>query len=320
MADHAGRPDPLDALAKELQLREPLPRIGAAPSQTADRTQVDPARLQPATSIVLPVYNEESRLHRSFEELRQRAANQRWGDDVEVIVVDDGSTDRTVEVARGELDQLACARLVRLPWHAGKGAAVRLGMTAAHGDAIVFMDADLATDLNALPEGLKALRFADVVIGSRVAPGSKVTGRSRLRRLLHRTFGSQARRLTSVPASDPQCGFKAFRREAAEVLFSMSHVNGFGFDVEILVLARKVGYRIVELPVQWHAVEGSHVHVVRDPVTMLRDVMRVRLRYVGKLSGAETSPTDDPPLTDAPVAPHDPGASAAATPIPPADE
>lgn len=302
--NYTSGPDALDTLAEELLVREPLERVGPAPSQTADGTQVDPARRQPATSIVLPVYNEEGRLRRSFEQLRRRAASESWGDDVEVIVVDDGSTDRTVEVARGELAQLACGRLVRLPWHAGKGAAVRLGMTAAHGDAIVFMDADLATDLSALPECLNALRSADMVIGSRAAPGSTVTGRSRLRRLLHGTFGAQARRLTRVPASDPQCGFKAFRSEAAKVLSSMSHVDGFGFDVEILVLAQRVGYRIVELPVRWHAVDGSHVRVLRDPLTMVRDLVQVRLRHLRKVSRAEKPLADASPLTDAPVAPR----------------
>jgi glycosyltransferase involved in cell wall biosynthesis len=267
----------------------PFPQRDAALTATMDESNgsalssAEPARRRPTVSIVVPTFNEERRLPESFRQLRGLAAEQRWGSDVEVIVVDDGSTDRTVAAARNDLDRFPQGRLLRLPWHAGKGAAVRLGVASAHGDAIVFMDADLATELSALPRGLEALRRADVVIGSRAAPGAVVTGRSKLRRTLHRTFGAHARRLAGVPASDPQCGFKAFRSEAAKILFPMSRVDGFGFDVEILLLAQKVGFRVEEIPVRWHAVEGSHIHVLRDPLIMLRDVLRVRLRYHHKV-------------------------------------
>lgn len=250
-----------------------------SPPVAADRGH-DLERRRPRVSLILPAYNEEARLRGSCSALRRHLVSQGWTeDDLEVIIVDDGSTDRTVECAQDAVDSYPRMRLIRLPWHAGKGAAVRLGVAAADGDAIVFMDADLATDLRFLSEGLKALWNADVVIGSRAAPGAEVTGRSPIRTMLHRAFGSQARRLTGVPVSDPQCGFKLFRSEAAKTLFPISRVDGFGFDVEILLLARKVGYRVIELPVRWHAVEGSHVNVIRDPLVMLRDLLRVRFRY-----------------------------------------
>ena len=233
---------------------------------------------QPSVSIVVPAYNEEARLQRTLPQLEQHG---RLGPDVEVIVVDDGSADRTVEIARDHLRRLPRGRLLRLPWHAGKGAAVRSGVAAAQGDAIVFMDADLATDLSALPRLLLALRGADVAIGSRAAPGAVVTGRSPARRVLHRGFGMQARHVAGISASDPQCGFKGFRNDAAKILFPMSRLNGFGFDVEILLLAVKLGYRIVEIPVRWHAVDGSHVRA-RDPMAMLLELVRMRLLYRGK--------------------------------------
>ena len=275
-------------LSDQVESREGV--VALAPPVAADRGHALERR-RPRVSLILPAYNEEARLRDSCRVLRRYLAEQGWTkDDLEVIIVDDGSTDRTVECAQDAAQSYPRMRLVRLPWHAGKGAAVRLGVAAAHGDAIVFMDADLATDLNSLPEALKALRDADVVIGSRAAPGAVVTGRSRIRTVLHRVFGSQARRLTGVPVSDPQCGFKVFRSEAANTLFPISRVDGFGFDVEILLLARKVGYRVIELPVHWHAVEGSHVNVVRDPLVMLRDLVRVRLRYRRRVLTGTSAP------------------------------
>jgi glycosyltransferase involved in cell wall biosynthesis len=266
-----------------------------------------PERRRPRVSLILPAYNEEARLGGSCSALRQLLAGQGWTkEDLEVIIVDDGSTDHTAETAQSAVRSYPRMRLLQLPWHAGKGAAVRLGVGAAQGDAIVFMDADLATDLRCLPEGLRALRDADVVIGSRAAPGAVVTGRSWIRTLLHRVFGSNARRLTGVPASDPQCGFKLFRSEAAKTLFPISRVDGFGFDVEILLLARKVGYRVKEMPVHWHAVEGSHVHVLRDPLIMLRDLLRVRLRYGRHRTLTRKAPGDGPISTHSP-GPRPPG-------------
>jgi dolichyl-phosphate beta-glucosyltransferase len=235
-----------------------------------------PAR--PGVSIVVPAYNEEQRLERTLPQLERRDG---LGADVEVIIVDDGSADRTVEIARDHLHRLPRGRLLRLPWHVGKGAAVRSGVAAAQGDAIVFMDADLATDLSALPPLLMALRGADVAIGSRTAPGAVVTGRSPTRRMLHRGFGVHARHVAGIAASDPQCGFKGFRNDAAKILFALSRLNGFGFDVEILLLADRLGYRIVEIPVRWHAVDGSHVRA-RDPMAMLLELACMRLLHRGK--------------------------------------
>ena len=207
-------------------------------------------------------------------------SDRHWGDDVEVIVVDDGSTDGTVEVAQELLSRFPDGRLLRLPWHIGKGAAVRLGVTAARGDVIAFMDADLATDLSALNHALEALKDADVAVGSRAISGAVVIGRSRSREVLHRIFRSQVlRRLTGVSATDPQCGFKAFRNEVAKTLFAMGAVDGYGFDVEILLLAQKLRYRVVEVPVHWRAISGSHVRVLRDSIIILWDCLALRLRW-----------------------------------------
>src|SRR4029077_10310004 len=141
----------------------------------------------PAVSIIVPAYNEEKRLGRCLRELQEHAAEQ-LGDDVEMIIVDDGSQDDTVVTARAQLERFPNSQLMCLPWHSGKGAAVRLGVTAARGDVIVFMDADLATDLKALSFALDALQNAEVAVGSRAVHGAVVTGHSRIRSFLHRAF------------------------------------------------------------------------------------------------------------------------------------
>jgi glycosyltransferase involved in cell wall biosynthesis len=234
---------------------------------------------RPLVSIIVPTYNEEYRIEGCLRGLHELACIREWGEDVEVIVVDDGSKDRTVEAARPHLESFSRRQLLRLPWHTGKGAAVRLGVTAAHGEAIVFMDADLATELEALTRALDALQDAEVAVGSRAIEGAVLTGHSKIRGILHRAFRSQVRRLTGLRATDPQCGFKAFRREVAKGLFAIGRVEGYGFDVEILLLAQKLRYRVVEVPVHWHSVSGSHVRVLRDSLAILRDALLVRLRF-----------------------------------------
>jgi glycosyltransferase involved in cell wall biosynthesis len=239
----------------------------------------DQGRARPAVSIVVPTYNEEHRLDGCLRELHELAGERHWDDAVEIIIVDDGSRDRTVDTARAHLERFSCSQLLRLPWHTGKGAAVRLGVTCARGEAIAFMDADLATDLSALNGALEALRDAELAIGSRAIPGAVVIGRSRIRGALHRAFRSQVRRLTGVSATDPQCGFKAFRSEVAKSLFAIERVDGYTFDVEILLLAQKLGYTVAEVPVHWRAVAGSHIRILRDSLRILLDCLRVRLRY-----------------------------------------
>jgi glycosyltransferase involved in cell wall biosynthesis len=199
--------------------------------------------------------------------------------DAELIVVDDGSEDDTAEVAAACLSSLPAAKVVRLKLNSGKGAAVRTGVAHARGRSIVFMDADLATDLGDLPVLLDALETADVAIGSRVMAGATVDGATSTRARMGRTFNRLARVVTRLDLRDTQCGFKAFRAPVAQLLFHLGVVDGFAFDVEILALARRMGYRVAEIPVHWHAVAGSRVDVVRDPARMLRDVVLTQARW-----------------------------------------
>jgi len=228
-----------------------------------------------ALSVVVPAYNEARRLTLSLPPLLDVVSDA----DAELIVVDDGSDDGTAEVAAGLLAGVPGAKVVRLALNSGKGAAVRTGVNHARGRSIVFMDADLATDLHDLPALLDALETADVAIGSRVVEGATVDGASSARARMGRTFNRVARAVTGLDLGDTQCGFKAFRAPVAQLLFHLGVVDGFAFDVEILALARRMGYRVAEVPVHWHAVEDSSVDVLRDPGRMVRDVLLTQARW-----------------------------------------
>ena len=228
----------------------------------------------PALSVVIPSYNEATRIGTTLEALAAATA-----DDVEVIVVDDGSTDGTAEVAERLLEAAGHRRVLRLDRNQGKGAAVRAGVLAARGDTILYMDADLATDLEALPRFLLELEDADVVVGSRSVPGAVVKQGTRDRVVMGRVFNRLSRLATGVHIRDTQCGFKAFGGPAARTLFGLARCDRFAFDVEVLVLAERLGLRVVERPVTWTAVDGSSVRRVSDSARAAFDVVRIALRW-----------------------------------------
>jgi len=232
--------------------------------------------VQPSSlSVVVPAYNEARRLEDSLPPLLDLVTDAQ----AELIVVDDGSEDGTSAVAAAHLAGVPRAKLLRLALNSGKGAAVRAGVAHARGRSIVFMDADLATDLRDLPALLDALDTADLAIGSRVIPGATVEGSTSARERMGRQFNRVARLVTGIDVRDTQCGFKAFRAPVAQLLFHLGVVDGFAFDVEILALARRMGYRIAEVPVHWRAVAGRRVDVMRDPARMLRDVLLTQARW-----------------------------------------
>lgn len=228
----------------------------------------------PALSIIIPAFDEAARLPTSLPLLLEQVR----GTDTEVIVVDDGSADATIAVASRLLRPVPGAHVMALPRHRGKGAAVRAGVERARGNKIVFMDADMATDLAHLPSLVAGLDDAHVVVGSRAAPGAVVIGLSPARAAMEWGFNRLARAVTGVQLHDTQCGFKAFRASAAKVLFHLLHEDGLAFDVELLALADRIGYRTVELPVRWQAVRGSHVRIPSDMIAMSLSVGRIRTR------------------------------------------
>ena len=232
------------------------------------------ARVRPAVTVVVPAFNEATRLAATLPVLAAHALRH----DMEIVVVDDGSTDHTAQLAAAILGPPRAGHVVRLEHNMGKGAAVRAGVAVARGDAVVFMDADLATDLGDLPALLAGLDDHDIVIGSRRVAGAVVSDGAG-RRQIGAAFNVVVRSLTGLSIADTQCGCKAFRADAARRVFALARTDGFAFDVELLLIATRLGLSIDERPVRWHAVPGSKVSRLRDPVRMTADVWRVRRRW-----------------------------------------
>lgn len=258
-------------------------------------------------SVVLPAYNESERIGSALDELfgylRRRGENARDGapgaaglpPSIEVLVVDDGSTDDTVaQVERrpetsGAIDGIVL-RIERVP-HGGKGAAVRAGMLAATGDLVVFADADMATPPDQLPLLVEALADHDVALGSRIQPdGSDMRAtQPGYRRLLGRLFHTLASVWVAGPVQDTQCGFKGFRRAAARDLFARQRITSIVFDVELIHLARRRDLAVAVVPIRWSDKRGSRMRA--SPRLALRvawDLFRIPLLHRGvRRSAAE---------------------------------
>ena len=262
--------------------------------------------------IVLPAYNEEARLGPALDELFNylgAAPEGELPDTVSVLVVDDGSTDGTAALVRARPEFTAAVSpseranrprldLLTVP-HGGKGSAVRAGMLVADGDLIVFADADMATPPDQLPRLTAALATADIALGSRIQPdGSDMRAtQPPFRRLIGRLFRFAAQLWVTGPVRDTQCGFKGFRRQAAHDLFARLRITSIVFDVDLIYLARKRGYRIAVVPISWADRRGSRMHA--RPKLALRvawDLVRIRFihRNVRRKAPAETAVVESP--------------------------
>jgi dolichyl-phosphate beta-glucosyltransferase len=228
-------------------------------------------------SVVIPAYNEEQRLPPYLDTIRDHFDEDLVGC-YEVIVVDDGSTDGLVEQLQRTATEFPHLRVISHPQNLGKGAAVRTGVLAAAGRFVLFADADGATPI----EEERRLRAqlqsdADIAIGSRrVASGKVRRNRHPLRSLVGRSFARLAKVMLGLSVHDTQCGFKMFRREVAEKLFPQMREDGYYFDLELLILADRYGYRVKEVPINWADKPGSRMSFVRELGRMIVAFRRLR--------------------------------------------
>ncbi len=228
-----------------------------------------------ALSLVIPAYNEQARLPYTLAEIEAYLCRE--GLDCEVIVVDNGSQDATSAVVQQASIRFSALRLLRTDGR-GKGFAVRSGVLAATGAVVIFADADLSWEVDDLSRFLGLVDDrTPIVIGSREGAGARRVGEPMYRHLMGRVFNRVVQALAVPGVEDSQCGFKAFRADAARAVFSRQRIDGFGFDVELLYLARRLGFGIRVVPLHWEHKRNSRVAPVRDTLLMLADVVGVRI-------------------------------------------
>jgi len=251
--------------------------------------------MPPTLSIVVPAYNESVRLPPTMRKLAEFASG--LTNEIEVLIVVERSTDGTLEIARETArqqgDSSRCFEIIANEQQRGKGHAVRTGMLRARGEHVFYMDADLSVPLaetRAFLDYFRAHPEADVLAGNRQHAQSRITrAQSWLRRSMGQTFNAILSRLAVADLRDTQCGFKAFRRAACQAIFSRQQLDGFAFDVEVLLLAQRLGFHTVDLPVEWINSPESKVHIARDSMRMLWDALRVRRLVDRSLNGPKPS-------------------------------
>jgi dolichyl-phosphate beta-glucosyltransferase len=227
-------------------------------------------------SIVIPAYNEAARLGATLERVLSYIAEQGW--DAEVIAVNDGSRDQTAEIVRSYASKNPALRLIENPGNRGKGYSVRNGMLHASGEVLLFSDADLASPIEEANKLFAAIASgADVAIGSRwLRPELQTRRQSLLRQLYGRIFNLALRVVLRLNFKDTQCGFKAFTRNAAQRIFPRQRIERWGFDPELLYLARHDKLKIVEIPVLWSDQCGTRISPLRDGLRMFTEVLKIR--------------------------------------------
>lgn len=220
-------------------------------------------------SVVIPAYNEESRLSTTILALKKGLPGS------EIIVVDDGSADRSAVIA----EKLGC-RVLKHERNMGKGAAVKTGILSARSEMTLVTDADLAAPLTELPKLLAAINEGDVAIGSRMAPGAEVRRATFLRKVAGEIFSFLTWRITGLNIRDTQCGFKLFRTGAAKRIFNQVGCQGYAYDVEALLVAKKLSLIVKEVGIKWEDQPGTKVRLGRDSLRMLRELLEIRNRHM----------------------------------------
>ena len=233
--------------------------------------------LTPDLSIIIPAYNEERRLPRTLDSIFAWTQTRPYP--TEIIVIDDGSSDRTSEIVTSGEKKYSGLRLVSNGKNRGKGFSVRHGIIEARGEIALFTDADLSTPIEEADKLLAAIRDNgfDGAIGSRALDRSLiVVHQSIIREQAGIFFNRMVRWIMGIQFSDTQCGFKAFRRERARIIFEQQRVERFGFDPEILFLAKRNGLRVAEVPVRWSHDAATKVNVAGDGIQMFLDLLWIR--------------------------------------------
>jgi glycosyltransferase involved in cell wall biosynthesis len=246
-------------------------------------------------SIVIPAYNESRRIVSTLNQVLSFIAANGW--DAELIVVNDGSRDDTAEIVKQYVQRNSMMMLIENPGNRGKGFSIRNGMLKARGDVLLFSDADLSAPIEEAPKLLDAIDAgADIAMGSRwLKPELQKQRQSLHRQFLGRVFNLLLRVVLGLDFADTQCGFKAFSRRAAQAVFKLQRIERWGFDPEIIYLAKKQGFRVVEIPVQWSHDDKTTIHPVRDGLRMFLEVLKVRWNSIcGKYEvSGPTSPASD---------------------------
>ena len=238
---------------------------------------------RPYLSVIIPAYNEAARIRGSLARLVEYLVGA--GRPAEVLVVDDGSTDRTAAV----VEELAAAvpaggppvRVLRNGRNRGKGYSIKHGVLSAAGDHLLVSDADFSTPIEELPRLLRPVESEGygIALGSRGLAESRVERHQPLwRETMGRCFNALVRAFTGLPFRDTQCGFKVMRRDAVLPLFRAARIERFAYDVEILYLAGRAGVRAIEVPVIWRDAPGSKVRAMADSIVMLKDILKIVLR------------------------------------------
>lgn len=248
----------------------------------------------PQYSIVIPAFNESARILATLESVVSCVREKGWA--AEVLVVNDGSRDATAAIVKAFARNAPEVRLIENPGNRGKGYSVRSGLLQAMGEVVMFTDADLSAPIEEAERLFAAIaQGADIAIGSRWLEKGRQTHRQPLyRQFFGRCFNAVTRGVMGLRFADTQCGFKAFTRAAAQTVFQLQTIERWGFDPEILFIALKRGYRIVEVPVSWAHDERTRMSYLKDGIKMLREMATIRWnalrgRYGKKIEGEQIS-------------------------------
>ncbi|HPX65143.1 MAG TPA: glycosyltransferase family 2 protein [Anaerolineaceae bacterium] len=227
----------------------------------------------PFLSIIIPAHNEAARLPQTLASVQNYLTSKNFN--AEVIVVENASTDETTQIVRDWQAKMPNLRLISRE-EAGKGGAIKQGMLEARGAYRFMADADLSMPISELDKFLSMGKSHHVAIASREAKGAKRVGEPEYRHLIGRAFNLLVKLIVLPKVEDSQCGFKWFSAEAAQRIFPLQTMTGWSFDVEVLAIARELGYTVTEVPITWYYREGSRINVFKDSWHMFRDLWHIR--------------------------------------------